>query len=215
MKRFLSLLCALLLLLSLSACGEPSVVEEGTCGKYAAWTLNSDGLLTISGRGSMEDFLFETTPWSSVRDRIKTVVIEDGITYLGDYSFEGCEKLETVTLPSGMDTMGVFVFANCPKLTTVTGTEFFTAIGANAFEGCESLTAVELNPALSSIGRCAFYSCTAIERLSVPETVTFVDFYAFYGWTDAQTISFAAPQANRAWNDSWDGESNAVIVWNS
>ena len=203
------------IMISLSACGKAAVKEEGSCGKFAQWTLDTDGVLTISGRKNLDDFRYHGTPWHDIRDKIRAVVVEDGITYLGDNAFEGCEKLETVTLAASVASMGISVFANCPKLVSVTGSENFTQISDNAFDSCESLTALELNTELTSIGRCAFYNCTSLSSVTIPETVTFIDSFVFFGWTEEQTVNISLAQPHRAWSDTWDHDSRAVFNWNA
>ena len=215
MKRFIALFLSLIMLISLSACGKTVVREEGSCGKLARWTLDSDGVLTISGRKNMDEFLYHGTPWHDSRENIRAVVVEEGITHLGDNAFEGCEKLETVTLAESVTSMGISVFANCPKLVSVTGSEHLTQLGDNAFDSCESLTALELNAELTAIGRCAFYNCTSLASVTIPETVTFIDSFAFFGWTEEQSVNISLAQPHRAWSDTWDHDSNAVFNWNA
>lgn len=215
MKRILSLLLCLLFLAGLSGCGEPSVTAEGTCGKYARWTLDSTGLLTISGRGAVDDFAHEAAPWYDRRSSVRAVTVGEDITRLGSNSFQNCDRLETVSLPEGLGTLGDSVFAQCDDLTAVSGSEHLTVIGDNAFDGCKKLPALELGEGLTSIGRCAFYGCVGLKELHIPASVTDVGSFVFSGWTAEQTVSMAHTQANRAWSETWDEDTEAVILWNS
>lgn len=58
--------------------------DEGTCGENLTWTLDDDGLLTISGTGDMSDYMFRG-PWNYAP---KAVVIEEGVTSIGKNAFD-------------------------------------------------------------------------------------------------------------------------------
>ncbi len=69
------------------------IVDSGTCGANLTWTLDSEGLLTISGTGDMTDYSSdyylsnEYSPFHSFAKSITTVVLEDGITSIGGFAF--------------------------------------------------------------------------------------------------------------------------------
>lgn len=93
---------------------------SGTCGENAVWDVDIVGVLTISGSGSVDiSASGSSAPWYGFADIIQEVVIEEGVTDLGDYSFAQCNNLLRVTIP-----------------------ETVTAIGEDAFSGCEALTDV-------------------------------------------------------------------------
>ncbi|MBR4102245.1 MAG: hypothetical protein IKK51_10290, partial [Oscillospiraceae bacterium] len=91
--------------LSASA-AEITTVASGECGAEGdnlTWTLDSTGLLTISGEGNMVDCAtFSDSPWYSCRKKITAVVIEDGVTSIGDRSFIDCESMTTFTIPESV-----------------------------------------------------------------------------------------------------------------
>lgn len=78
--RVLVLLAAILFVLPNIAWAASS----GTCGDNLTWTLDGNGLLTISGAGEMTDFHWSNKLWGT---EVIDVVIEDGVTSIGDYSF--------------------------------------------------------------------------------------------------------------------------------
>lgn len=87
------LFAGLLFLFSLFLSAE---TYNGTCGENLTWTL-TDGVLTISGFGEMYDYTKgEISPWYSSRESIKTAIIKDGVTSIGDRAFESCEELNRV-----------------------------------------------------------------------------------------------------------------------
>ena len=69
------------------------------------WKLEN-GTLTISGTGNMENYSYRTAPWSNQRYVIHHVIIEQGITSIGDYSFQDCVDLFSVIIPNSVITIG-------------------------------------------------------------------------------------------------------------
>ena len=118
-------------------------VESGTCGENVKWTLTRDGTLTISGTGTMVDYPYSTSaPWRSFRSQVKTVVIENGVTSIGNNAFYNCLSLTSVTIPSSVTSIGNNAFYDCTSLTSVTIPGSVTSIGDRAFYGCSSMTDV-------------------------------------------------------------------------
>lgn len=100
--------------------------------------------LTVGGTGAMPDFnSFDDQPWKDVREKIKTVVIEAGVTSIGNEAFTGCEVLTSVTLPgSGLETIGEKAFMGCEKLPSITIPKSVTTIKEEAFFSCDALGGV-------------------------------------------------------------------------
>ena len=95
------------------------VVDSGICGNNATWTLTGtdDNLtLTISGNGDMSEFSESSIPWIAERDKIKAVVIKDGITSIGSYAFYSLNKVKSVTIPDGVTEIGNSAFSYCSSL---------------------------------------------------------------------------------------------------
>lgn len=90
-----------------------TVLEDASCGNGVTVTMESDGLLTVSGTGPIT-----ATPWSQYADMITTVVIEEGVTGICADAFSGCENLTTVTLPESLTDIGDNAFADCAGLTS-------------------------------------------------------------------------------------------------
>ena len=78
----------LLLLLVCSWTAVCVFAQSGTCGANLTWNFDSStGTLTISGTGAMRDYSYSSAPWYSQRSNIKILVIQAGITTLGNYAF--------------------------------------------------------------------------------------------------------------------------------
>ncbi len=125
-KRTLSLLLSVLFVLTLlPGLALPVRAEEvdaGDCGENALWSLDSEGILTISrGHGEegcwMDDYS-ETAhaPWYDCRASVRRVVLEEGVNWLGDYAFDGCAALEEVSISDNLWHVGNWAFRGCDSL---------------------------------------------------------------------------------------------------
>ena len=105
----------------------------------------SNGTLTFSGKGAMDDYQTTTNrPWDNNRNDITSVVVESGVTTVGALSFCNFGKMTSVTLPEGLTSIGTRSFLSCGKLTSITIPSTVTSIGAEAFYSCMSVTDVNL-----------------------------------------------------------------------
>ena len=184
-KRLLSFVLAVLMIASLlpATALAADVVTSGTCGAEGngsnlTWTLDSEGLLTISGTGAMKDYAFYSNkaPWSY--QEIRSAVIDNGVTSIGDYAFCHCDYLASVIIPNSVTSIGdsAFVYSS---LTSVTIPSSVTSIGGSAFQRCSSLTSVTIPDSVTSIGDHAFYDCTSLTSVTIPNSVTSIGGYAF------------------------------------
>ena len=171
-SKLISILIAVAMLLSMAPISAfaASVVASGkfgASGSNLTWSLDSDGVLTISGSGAMEDFAnVSKVPWYSKRTNVKTVIIESGVTNIGKDAFYGISSLVNATIS---DTV--------------------TSIGNRAFSG-SGLTNFEFSDAgnLKTIGNSAFNS-TQIKNMVIPDGVTTLGSYIFgYGPIKSVTI---------------------------
>ncbi len=91
----------------------------------------------------MPDYYYpDNAPWYSQRDKIKKVVIENGVTSIGHLAFKGCSNLTSVTLPNSVTSIGGSAFWECSGLTSITIPNSVTSIGSGAFSGCTGLTSI-------------------------------------------------------------------------
>ncbi len=170
-----------------------SIVASGSCGSNAHWSLDSNNLLIINGTGDMteiSEFASNTTPWYSYRDKIKRVVVCEGITSIGSCAFNYCSALESVSLPSTITKLGIRPFLKCTSLKSIAIPDNVTTIGPDAFYSCTALENVYFtaNSKLTTIGDYAFDSCTSIKTFYIPEGVAEWNLTAFRGMTSLETV---------------------------
>ena len=156
-----------------------NVIASGECGADGdnlTWVLTSDGTLTISGNGKMKAYSSSSVaPWYTMRTKVLSVVVEDGVTSIGSYAFYACLKLASVTLPEGIKSIGSYGFQNCTKLAEVTIPDGVTSIGSAAFYGCSSLTSMTIPDGVTSIGYSAFCGCSSLTSVTIPDGVTSIE----------------------------------------
>ena len=111
-KRLLSFVLAVLMIVSIlpATALAADIVDSGTCGAEVTWTLDSEGVLTISGTGAMKDYDPYKAPWYGSRSRVKSAVIADGVTSIGDYAFRDCYNLASVSIPDSVTSIGDSAF---------------------------------------------------------------------------------------------------------
>ena len=212
MRRGLALLLAVLQVMLVFAAVPVSAADDaatsGTCGENLTWTL-SGGTLTISGSGEMKNYSWESVPWYSSRTTIQSVVIEDGVTYIGESAFWACSSLTSVVIPDSVTTIGGYAFSECSSLTSVTIPDSVTTIGSGTFGGCSSLTSVDIPEGVTTIGSGAFgvikvayqeYSgCTNLQTVTLPERIKTIDYAAFNGCDNLSDVYYNGRK--KAWND--------------
>jgi len=177
------------------------VDASGSAGENVMWAISGD-TLTFSGTGEMIGYSSTPLPWwSEGRDTIKTVVIESGVTNIGQLAFKQYENLTSVTIPDSVTTIGYMAFQECTSLasveipdtvTSIEGVAFshtpltsvtipagVTRINMDTFEYCTSLTSVTILGSVTNIDSYAFQGCSSLTNVTIPDTVTEIGNHAF------------------------------------
>ena len=140
---------------------------SGTCGDNLTWTL-ADGVLTISGSGAMTDYNGSSSlpTWDDKKTDITSVVINEGVTSIGDYAFYNYTGLISVTIPAGMTSIGEGAFRECKKLTDITIPASVKNIGDSAFYTCSKLTTVTMQGDPPNLGGNYVFADCAFMRFN-------------------------------------------------
>lgn len=180
-------------------------ITAGKCGDSLTWSLSSDGTLTISGTGDMYDYNavppYNISPWYHNTD-IKKLVINNGVSSIGDYALLGCYKISSISLPESLERIGYSALDPCSGLTEIDLPKNLTKLGGYSlaggsfsfikipdgissielytFSGCENLQNVELPNDLTTINEGAFNHCESLTSIHIPQKVTDIKRYAFW-----------------------------------
>ena len=122
---------------------------------------------------------------------VKKIVIEDGVTSIGDYAFRGCSSLTSITLPDSVTSIGDCAFVFCVGLSSITLPDSVTSIGDSAFKNCSSLTSITIPDRVTSIEPYAFDNCSSLTSITIPDSVTSIGESAFSNCSSLQTISLS------------------------
>ena len=184
---------------------EDTSVNTGTCGDSATYSLDDAGNLTISGNGAISDYVAGESPFANSAP-IKKVIIEEGITHIGNYAFSSCHDIQSIELPESLTDIGEYVFENCTSLTSIIIPDSVTSIGQYAFSGtavksvvipesvvtldtnslfmgCKKLESVVLPQSVTAIYSNAFKECVMLKEVDIPDSVTAIQNDAFSGTT--------------------------------
>ena len=181
MKKLKHYILFLLLIMGIfafpQAVSATDIIGTGSCGASSednlTWSLDSDGVLTISGQGDMQAYSwYNGTPWSQATGEsgfLTKVIFEEGVTSIGDYAFYYENNLQAVEFADSI-----------------------TSIGGHAFEGC-NLKSIDLPSNLETIEWYAFCDCMLLERVVFPASVKTVSSGAFSGCAALKSAVFLNP----------------------
>ena len=226
-KRLISLSLAFSMMLTFLPAGAVSAFAEGNLGPYdcgetpgtvtATLSPNSDGeegeetyTLTIKGNGPMANYDGYRTssnnscaPWCEKIQNITRLIVEDGVTTLGDdilyYSYydNGSDfhsfhpNLRKVKLPEGLSYIGARAFCDSPDLTEVKIPNTVTKIKEYAFSGCTGLTEIELPPQLEEVDCGLFSRCSELKEITIPSSVKTIGARAFQYCSKLESVTLS------------------------
>ncbi len=175
------------------------IFEPDPVAEDFAWTLEN-GVLTLSGHGSMPDYDYFSNhaPWFEERDDIFQIIVEEGITSVSREAFHSCYyctsvnlpesithieygafidcySLESIIIPNNVRSIGECAFCRCDSLTSVSLPSSILIIEAKAFVNCDSLTSISMPNGVISIGYDAFGDCDVLSEIVIPSSVSFIE----------------------------------------
>ena len=154
----------------------------GTCGKNVNWKFEK-GTLTISGTGPMDNSRAWSTndwPWHEYCSgneaeadrfvfyfaRVTKIIVEDGVTEIGNRAFRNFSKLESVTIADSVTSIQNDAFYSCPKLSSISLGNGVKTIEYNVFQSCSALTEITLPGTVEYIGDNVFQGCSSLKTVT-------------------------------------------------
>ncbi len=157
-----------------------------------------DGALTVSGEGAMADYYSTDAPWGNT---ITSLVVNDGVTYIGAYAFYETASLTSATIAESVTGVGKYAFRDCAWANSMSGVVYVgsvayiqngdidggavviregtKSIAPNAFYTRSQLTSITLPEGLTDIGENAFFG-TNLTGITIPSSVTYIGEKAFH-----------------------------------
>ena len=130
-----------------------SIIAFNAIHAEVSWKLSNDGTtLTISGTDMPDNY----HPWENVCHQIKKVVIENGVTNIGNGAFYYCKECSSIPIPNTVKSIGEYAFGYCSSLTSITIPNSVTSIGNEAFYECSNLASIIIPNSVTSIGEYVF-----------------------------------------------------------
>lgn len=184
-----------------------STVVVGTCGKYLCWMIDEEGTLTINGSGAMDAIGFDSVtgqylpPWKDWQDRIKSVVIESGVTDVVDQAFGSCKNLETIVIPATVTKLGDFAILYCPSLKEIQvddGNQQYCTVDGVLYSkdittlikypACRPGTEYTVPDTVTKLMHVAFDSASKLVSITLPDNITVLDTDTFADCTSLKNI---------------------------
>ena len=167
-RKIIPLLLAVWLVLSLAVSVSAAPDASGTCGDNAQWHY-ANGTLTISGTGGTYDYQtvmdnVTTAPWSGFAEEITALIIQDGITEIGEQNFRGLSKLQHISFADSVTRIGPWSFWGCEAMESIDLPSQLTGIGQEAFKWCIGLRSIEIPATVTYLGGGIFDFCTGLKQ---------------------------------------------------
>ena len=192
-ERFLLLTAVLLVIWCTPVFAEENtIVDSGSCGESVVWELDDQGILIISGIGEMEDYTWTnfvpTTPWYEYRYDIKGIIVEDGVTSIGDCSFYKLSNVTQVDLSNDVIVIGSYAFGSCYKITSIDLPDNLEYIAGNCFDLCNALTELEVPESVHKLGAGAFSYCENLKSVKLPSKIQTLPNALFYKSVSLESV---------------------------
>ena len=187
------------------------LIKQNNCGTNVYYRF-SNNTLTVFGKGAMKNCFTGSFTSKNIKSKIKNriyqkyaskvvnVVVEQGVTKIGNGAFAcmpklktaqiqgtlgtaafwGCANLEKVTYTNGKGTMGFACFGECKKLKNMVIAEGVSSMDRSCFAGCIKLKTIEFPTTLKVVGETTFHSCSSLRTVTVKGRVKKCKIFAFY-----------------------------------
>ena len=156
------------------------------------WKFSPDsGLLVISGKGAISNYKFPENPTPWKRISIDTLVIEEGVTEIGDYAFYYCENLRSISLPTSLTKIGALAFTGCNGIDSLDIPANVRSIEHSAFCYCRNIQSLKIQSDSIDVAAFAFGFCDKLQKTaySYIKEGRHISSCAFYKTLDAEAQS--------------------------
>ena len=221
-----------------------TLIKQNNCGTNVYYRF-SNNTLTIFGKGAMKNCFTGSFTSKNIKSKIKNriyqkyaskvvnVVVEQGVTKIGNEAFAcmpklktaqiqgtlgtaafwGCANLEKVTYTNGKGTMGFACFGECKKLKNMVIAEGVSSMDRSCFAGCTKLKTIELPTTLKVVGETTFHSCSSLRTVTVKGRVTKCKIFAFYKVKNCKIIlkTKAAKKSKKVFAKELKQEGNKKV----
>ncbi len=243
-KQLLSVILAAALCLGLAVpvfAADNDAAVSGACGKSVTWSFDkTTGTLTISGTGAMDNWGGDprrdpVCPWQGLKQEIRTVVIGEGVTYIGMDAFNSCANLTQASIPQSVTGVGLSAFSgtswleNQGEFAVINGIlikyqgsaekavipDGVTSVAVAAFAQNKTLTEAVIPEGVASLGESAFSDCDNLAQITFPSTLREVgaNCFTYTRWLENQRTAgdfiLAGPVLLK-----YQGKSGSVVIPN-
>ncbi len=177
--------------------------QSGKCGDNVSYFFDGE-TLTLSGTGDTWDYTYDieadpdcNSPFYDNRD-IKNIIVESGVTGLGNHLFDCCINVESISLPEGLTKIGESALTYFYKIESVTLPDSVRHIGANAFTNWQKLKSITIPDGVTSIESETFLYCYGLKYVVIPKSVTSVGDSAFMGCTSLTDVYYYGSEADKS-----------------
>lgn len=183
MKKLIALMLALLLVLSLAACGEKTPADNSGEAQPGQSDTSNDASagqsLTVESLKAASETPVEEFEWTDV----------DGGVIITGYNGNG----GVVVIPAKINNMDVVeigekAFANNDEITAVRLADTVLKVGNNAFENCYGLKVFVSGASVKRLGAYAFNACSGLEKVELNEGLEEIGLVCFVGMGNAEIV---------------------------
>ncbi|MCD7724134.1 MAG: leucine-rich repeat domain-containing protein [Clostridiales bacterium] len=204
-----------------------TTIKSGTCGDNISWTLSNFGNLVVSGTGAIPDYTSGSAPWYEYANYIKAIIVEDGITAIGDYAFYYIGTAKSITIPSSVTSIGYRAFYNCSAVNNLyiddialwmnidfeDGTSNPMNYAKNVYVDNVLTTEIEIPSGTEAIKAYAFYGNSSLTSVSIPTSVTSIASSAFTNCGALNGISYEGSESEWQQISGYGSVSSATTVY--
>ena len=169
--------------------------------------LYCSGLTNVIFNCDVPNYAFHTNSSSALfyncpNIDINSIILNEGVTSIGQYAFQYRTDLTTINLPNSLTTIGNGAFGYCSGLTSIELPSNLTTLGDSVFRD-SGLTSIELPDNITELKSDTFRNCTNLVSVTLPENLDRIQSTVFANCTSLTSIEFPSSftsSSNMAFN---------------